>query len=165
VVPGDWNVTGTTDLQNTTLDNYYGGMWYHNYTGTTFPFVSADVYYTLFFTNVTNINGFGSEGIGFELNSNLTTQVNGLYQATYMAIGSGQNNHIYLTTIFVNDENKENCGNHHKMASGGDVITQSGNCFIRLAVGDKVSLRTADLGGEGDGVYYGGNLNLVRVGD
>jgi hypothetical protein len=51
------------------------------------------------------------------------------------------------------------------MASGGDIITQSGNCFIELDVGDKVSLRTADVGNTGTGNYYSSNINLVRIGN
>ena len=160
------NVNTTKDLNvvgNFTGNQIIGGMWYHNHTATVFPFTSSDVYYTLFFTNATNLNGFGTQGIGFGLDSNLTAQVGGLYQAGYTAIGSGQNNHIYRTSIFINDVNQELCETHHKMSAGNDVVTQSGNCFIRLAVGDKVSLRTSDEGGTGDGEYYGGNINLVRV--
>jgi len=51
------------------------------------------------------------------------------------------------------------------MAAGGDVITQSGVCFIYLTSGDKITIRTMDDSGGGTGNYYGGNLNLVRVGD
>jgi hypothetical protein len=150
---------------NITGNGIYGGMWYHNNTLTEIDFASDGVYYTLFMMNATNLNGFGAEGIGFGLNSNLTAQYAGTYQVSYMATGSGQNNHLYRSSIFVNGVNQELCGNSHKMTAGGDIITQSGICMISLAIGDKVSIRTADIGGTGTGNYYSSNLNLFRVGD
>ena len=50
-------------------------------------------------------------------------------------------------------------------SAGGDIFTQSGNCFIELVVGDKVSMRTADIGGSGTANLYSANLNLVRIGN
>jgi len=49
--------------------------------------------------------------------------------------------------------------------AGGDVITQGGLCLITINVGDTVGLATQNLGNTGAGEYYGGNLNLVRVGN
>ena len=115
--------------------------------------------------SATDLNGFSAEGIAIGGASNLTAQVAGVYRVDYMGIGSGQNNHVYLSTIMVNGVEKPECGHHHKMAAGGDVITQSGNCIITLAVGDDVGVSTQDMGGTGDGEYYGGNLNIVRVGN
>jgi len=159
-------INGKLDVKgNITGNQIYGGMFYHNHTATTFTFTAQDTWYPLYFTTATDLNGFSSEGIAVEGVSNLTAQVAGVYQVTYMAIGSGQNNHVYLTTILVNGVEKPECGNHHKMAAGGDVLTQSGNCIITLAIGDDVGLATQDMGGTGDGEYYGGNVNLVRIGD
>ena len=155
---GNLNLTG-----NFTGNQIYGGMFYHNHTGTTLTFTDANTWYPLYFTNATDLNGFSYVG-GFNLSSNLTAQVSGKYQASYMGIGSGQNNHIYLTTIFVDGLEKYECGNHHKMAAGGDVITQSGVCIITINAGETIFLATQDMGGTGDGIYYGGNLNLVRIG-
>jgi len=53
--------------------------------------------------NATHLNGFTHEEDGILIGSNLTTQVAGVYQITYMASGSGQNNHIYYTSIFCNE--------------------------------------------------------------
>jgi len=50
-------------------------------------------------------------------------------------------------------------------SAGGDIFTQSGNCFIELAVGDKVSMRTADVSGGGTANLYSANINLVRIGN
>ena len=112
--------------------------------------------------NATNLNGFNFTG-GFKTNSSLTAGVAGTYQATYMASGSGQNNHVYFTSVFINEVNQDQCENHKKMAAGGDVVTQSGNCIIKLNYNDKVSVRTADIGATGDGEYFSGNINLVRI--
>jgi len=162
----DGTFSGDLDVEgNITGNQIYGGMFYHNHTGTTMSFASADTWYPLYFTDATDLNGFSSEGIAVSGVSNLTAQVAGVYRVDYMGIGSGQNNHIYLSTIMVNGIEKPECGHHHKMAAGGDVITQSGNCIITLAVGDDVGVSTQDMTGTGDGEYYGGNLNIVRIGN
>ena len=151
---------------NFTGNQIYGGMWYHNDSGEELTFANSYTNYTLFMTDAENRNGFGVEGLGVGESSNLTAQVSGLYSATYMAIGDGQNNHEYVTSIYVNEVNKIECKNHHKMSAGGDIITQSGTCFITIMAGDKVSLRIRDEDGAGEtGNYYGANLNLVRIGD
>jgi len=158
-IDGDLDVTG-----NITGNQIYGGMFYHNHTATQLNFAVDGQFYQLFMPNATHINGFSHEDDSLT-GSNLTAQVTGLYQASYMASGDGQNNHEYYTSVFVNEVNQDNCEYHHKMASGGDIITQNGVCFIAVSVGDKISLRTADIGGTGTGNYYSSNLNLVRIGD
>ena len=115
--------------------------------------------------NVTHLNGFTIEGATIGGFTNLTAQISGLYQVTYMASGDGQNNEVYFTSVFIDGVNQDSCENHHKMSAGGDIITQSGNCFVDIVAGEKVSLRTADIGGTGTGNYYSANLNLVRIGN
>jgi len=159
IVEGDLDVTG-----NITGNNHYGGMWYHNHTGTSLNFAVDGTFYQHFFVNSTHNNGFNFEG-GFGIPSNLTVQVSGMYQINYMVSGDGQNNHAYFTSVYVNEINKDNCENHHKMSAGGDVITQSGTCLLRLNAGEKLSLRTADIGGTGTGNYYSSNLDVYRVGN
>lgn len=149
--------------QWTCFTKSYGGMWHHNRTGTELNFAVDGTFYSLFFTNATHLNGFSAEGISYLGASNLTAEVGGVYLANYMASGDGQNNHVYATSVFVNGVNQLNCENEHKMAAGGDIITQSGTCIIEISVGDKVSLRTADIGSTGTGNYYSSNLDLVRV--
>jgi hypothetical protein len=139
-------------------------MYYHNHTATELNFASDGVYYQLFIPSAVNLNGFTHEN-SMTTGANLTAEYSGIYQVTYMSSGDGQNNHEYFTSVFINEVNQDNCENHHKMASGGDIITQSGNCFIELDVGDKVSLRTADVGNTGTGNYYSSNINLVRIGN
>jgi len=149
---------------NAIINNIYGGMWYHNHTATELNFAVDGTYYNLFMTNMTHNNGFTYQG-GFNQTSNLTAQYSGLYQITYMASGDGQNNHEYFTTIFIDETIKPNCENHHKMAAGGDIITQSGNCFLDIVAGEVVSLRAANVGNTGTGNYYSSNINLVRIGN
>lgn len=150
---------------NITGNQFHGEMFYHNHTGTEINFASQGVYYPLFFTNATNLNGFTFEG-GFDIHSNLTAQVAGLYQAIYMASGNGQNNHEYFTTVFINDMDVDSCESHKKMTAGGDIVTMNGNCLIRLAVGDKISLRTTDYSGTGTGNYFSATLDLMmRIGN
>ena len=163
---GDVEVDGSINQTNGnfTGNQIYGGMFYHNHTGTELNFAVQDTWYPLYFTDATDLNGFSYVG-GFDTSSNLTAQVSGKYQASYMGIGSGQNNHIYLTTILIDGVEKPECGNHHKMAAGGDVLTQSGVCIITITAGQTIQLATQDMGSTGTGDYYGGNLNLVRIGN
>ena len=160
------NFTGSANVVgNFTGNQIYGSIFYHNHTATLLNFAIDGVYYYMGMKNATYLNGFKSNNLGASLNSSMTALVSGLYKADYMAVGSGQNNHKYATTIFINEVMQDNCESHHKMSAGGDEITQSGSCFIRLTLNNNVSLRTADDGGTGTGNYYGANLNLVRIGN
>jgi len=138
-------------------------MHYHNHTATQLTFGVANYNYTLFMLNGDYVNGFTANNISWWQNSSLTAQVGGLYQAVYSAIGDGENNDVYVTSIFVNDINIESCDSHKKMAAGGDIVTMNGNCFIELEKGDDVQLKTQNYGGTGVGNYYGANINLVRI--
>lgn len=163
-VSGDVHISGNVEVDgNLTRTSYYGGMWYHNHTGTLINFATSSLFYHLFFVNFTHSNGFAFTG-GFGLNSTLIAQNTGTYLISYMAMGDGQNNHVYRTTVFINETNKDNCENHRKMAAGGDIITQTGTCLLKIYAGDKISLRTADDGGTGTGNYYGANFELTRIG-
>jgi len=140
-------------------------MHYHNYTGRTLTFTTIKNYYYLYFTEIPHLNGFTTNNIGFNLNSSLTTLIPGRYQLIYFAVGSGQNNHEYHIVPFINNVEYDLCEIMKKMSAGGDITPMSGNCFIDLLKGDNVSLRIADYSGSGSGTYYGGNINLLRVGD
>ena len=154
------NVTG-----NITGNNIYGGMHFHDYTGVQIDFTSGNEYYYLWFNQTPHLNGFKANNIGDLLNSSLTTLVDGRYQLIYFAVGSGQNNHQYHVVPFINNTEYDLCETMKKMAAGGDITPMNGNCFIDLKVGQNVSLRIRDYLDTGMGEYYGGNLNLVRVGD
>ena len=159
LIEGDLNVTG-----NFMGNQIYGEMGYHNHTGTTLTFPDTE-WVNLYFTVADNLNGFSYTG-GFMESSNLTCQVAGKYQAIYRLSGSGQNNHVYHSNVFVNNEiNNELCGDHKKMSAGGDIIPMGGSCFIDLNVGDNISVAVRDYEGSGNGDYYSAVLNLVRIGD
>ena len=143
-----------------TLEKYYGEMWYHNHTATPLNFVVSNLFYNLTFSE-SDVNGFTFNNAG----DYLKTLVAGKYLANYMASGSGQNNHVYYTAIFVNGVNQNSSESHKKMTAGGDIVTMTGSGFIDLNVGDRVKLATADIGGTGVGNYYSSNLNLVRIAD
>ena len=165
-IEGDLNIEKDLNQTdgNATINNIYGEMWYHNHTATTINFVVQDTFYPLFFTNATSLNGFTFKG-GSGIASNLTAKYAGKYKACYMASGSGQNNHMYFTSVLINGVGQDNCASHKKMAAGGDVTTMNGCCFIDLNIGDYVSLETMDYGSPGMGGYYSANLNLVRSGN
>jgi len=138
-------------------------MWYHNHTSTSINFATQYENYTLFMTEAEHLNGF-SYTDGGTASTNLTALVGGLYQIVYNAIGDGQNNHIYVTSVFVNNVAMNNCDAHKKMAAGGDIVTMGGNCIIELNSGDDINVGVSDWSGTGTGNYYGANLNLVRIG-
>ena len=165
VTKGDVVLSDNLDVSgNFTGNQIYGGMFYHNHTATEINFAVDGTYYNLFMTNASHLNGFTANNLGSGLNSSLTTNIAGLYKASFMASGSGENNELYYTSIFINEDNQDNCEHHKKLAAGGDVLTQSGSCLINLAVGENVSVRTANIGNTGVGNYYGSNLNLLRIG-
>ena len=156
----DLNVDG-----NFTGNQIYGEMYYHNYTGIELDFAVTETYYNLFATsNGEYNNGFITAG-GYNQTSNLTAQVEGVYDISFGAEGSGQNNHEYHLSLFVNGTEIEKCEVEHKLSAGGDITPMRSRCFYRLYIGDVVDVRIADYTGTGSGMYHGMNLNLVRIGN
>jgi len=153
---------GMIDLTNSYESQpnpYYAEAWFHDHDGITLTFVS-DVWYNLTYNESTNLNGFTWDGDG-----NLTCLVSGLYKVAFTACGSGQNNHIYQLAVGLNGVVQVSTSAHKKMAAGGDETDMGSSGFIRLVVGDYVSLMIRDHGGSGTGLYIHSNLNLVRIGD
>jgi hypothetical protein len=164
-VTANYGIFNNLDVTgNATINNIYGEMWYYNQTATELNFAIDGEFYNIFMTNATNLNGFTFKG-GHMQTSNLTAQHAGIYKASFYASGSGQNNHIYETAIFIDGVEQKNCGHEMKMAAGDDIVTHGSDCLITLNVGSVVDIRTADVGGTGTGNYYDGNLNLVRIGN
>ena len=137
----------------------YAEAWFHDNAGDTITF-AADRWYNLSFNESTYLNGFTWDGLG-----NLTCLVSGLYKVSFIACGSGQNNHIYHLAVGLNGEVQVSTSAHKKMAAGDDETDMGGSGFIRLTAGDYVSLMIRDHGGSGAGLYIHSNLNLVRIGD
>lgn len=159
VISPDLDVTG-----NITTNQFRAEVGYHNHTGTTLAFADG-VWQPLFFTRASTLVGFNFTG-GFLESSNLTCIVQGQYDASYRLSGSGQNNHIYFSTILVNGvEHNDFCGDHKQIAAGGDIIPMGNSCFLNLTQGDDVQVAVMDYGASGNGDYYSGNLNLVRIGE
>lgn len=137
--------------------------YYHNHTATTLPFSIADQYYFLFLTNYTDTVDFDIVNTGFGENTTILVNTTGNYSVDYFASGSGQNNHEYALTLFVNDVAEDKCEVHRKLNSGGDIITMPGSCVLNLNDGDNVSMRIADLGDTGNGMYYLSNIRFVEI--
>lgn len=155
IIGNNLNVSG-----NFTGNQIYGEMWYHNHTATELDFAVDGAYYNLTFNN-SLVNGFTFDDAGDYLESGY----DGVYKASYMASGDGQNNHVYFTSVTVNAVVVDKCESHKKMSAGSDIVTMTGDCFIELTAGDKIRLATADVGATGTGNYYSASLNLVRIGD
>jgi len=153
-----WSENGISPV--ITYYHKYGEAWYHNHTATELTFESAGVYYNLSFDN-SLVNGF----IFNDADDNLEAEYPGTYKVCYHASGSGQNNHIYYTSVKIDGVVQEKCESHKKMAAGDDVTTMGGCCFITLLVGNVVNLATVDAEGTGVGNYYSSNINIIRVGN
>jgi len=159
----DWHITENLDVEgNLTGNQIYGGMSYHNHTATEINFATQYENYTLWMDDADSLNGFShlttSGG-----SSNLTALVSGKYQANIKGIGDGQNNHIYVMSLYVNDVSIDECDAHKKMSAGGDIVTMTSFCIVDLNVDDVIDVKISDWTGTGTGNYYGGNLNLVRI--
>ena len=159
------NIAGEVSMEGTLISNgIYGGMYYHNHTETTITFAVKELYYNMFMSESTHNNGFIFTG-GFMQESNLTALYDGIYNINYYATGSGVNNHRFHLTIFVNEEEKDNCETHWKLPATGDDVTMSGNCLVNISTGENISLRIADFTRTGEGIYIGSNVVLTRVGN
>jgi hypothetical protein len=152
VVVGNVNITG-----NFSGNQFYANACYHNDSGTVLTF-SDGIFYNMTFDGF-DLNGFSSSS------DRITTLVAGKYMVNYVSVGSGQNNHVYISQIAVNNVGKDCTHSHKKMASGGDVTPMPGVGIIDLNVGDVVQIQVADSGASGDGIYYGSSMNLIRIGD
>ena len=159
IYAGTIGVTNNLNVNGNITGNFYSAeMWYYNHTPTQLNFAVDGVYY--------NLNFDESDTYGFTFNDAedaLIVNYSGHYKACYMASGDGQNNHVYYTTIKINNVNQDPCESHKKMTAGGDIVSMNGCCILNLSVGDKLNIGTADVGGTGTGNYYSSNLNLVWV--
>jgi len=161
----DLNTTNSTTFANLNVTenitgNYFcAEAYFHYHTGRIMTFVN-DVYYNLTFNATTYMNGFTYDG-----DANLTCTMPGRYAANFQASGSGQNNKIYYLSVGINGVEQIATAVHKKLTAGGDILTMTGTGFLNLTNGDVVSLMIREVSGGGAGVYYGSNLNLVRIGD
>ena len=147
---------------NFTGDQFYAQVTYHNHTPTEINFGTQGVFYNMTFTTKegAEMNGFITDGT-----HSITVKKAGLYLTNYYTIGSGQNNHEYVSTIRVNGVTQNFTSSHKKLGAGGDILTMGAGGLVHLSVNDVVTLGVTDIDGTGTGNYYGMSMSLVRVGD
>ena len=167
-VAGNVNIVGNLNQTNgnASYNSYYGEMYYHNQSGEELSFSVQNTFYPVWFDKYDFINGFSYAG-GYKESSNLTSEISGLYKVSYRLVGSGDNNHVYVTTVIVNgvDYNSGKCYDYKKLSAGGDQVPMGTSCFVRLDMGDTISVAVKDTTGTSTGDYYLGSINLVRIGD
>jgi len=145
----------STDVIPYSSPSYYGGMWFHNDSGIVSTFNSS--FKKVYFNHSDFIYGFTF------LNSTLTNILSsGVYQVNYDIIGVGLNNHEYHSYVFVN-ELLINSTLGHTVADAVNQVSMSGLGFIRLEVGDNISLRIADMTSSSTGTQISSNLNIVKI--
>ena len=95
IVGGNADISGNANVSgNLTGNLFHGEMWYHNHTATPLNFAVDGRYYNLTFDS-SLVNGFTFNDAGDYLESVYA----GTYSASYMASGSGQNNHVYYLSL------------------------------------------------------------------
>lgn len=173
VTTKDLNASGITSLRNTTIvgnlnqtsgnatiNGIYGGIYYHNDSGGTFPFASEDVFYNFTYGNCGVQNGF----ICNSTTGTLTAQFDGVYKINYIATGTGVNNHLYHIRVAINDIGQNNTESHGLYGSG-TTLTLTGMGHIRINATQRINLQIEDSSGTGDGTVYNWNFVLERIGN
>jgi len=163
------DVNGTTlvreDLEvshNITGNLIHGQIVWFNASGTELNFATQGYFYNM--TYQTD-GGIYTNGIVNRTDHSLMVLQDGLYSYDYSAIGSGQNNHIYMSRLAVNGAGYNFTGDLRKMTAGGDIVTMGKQGSISLSSDDEVSVQVADLSDTGTGDYHGMQLDLTRIGD
>lgn len=145
---------------NIFVNRIYGGIYFHSEAGGTIEFAVQDTYYDFNYGTCGALNGFVCDGNA----GTLTATYGGEYTVNYLASGTGSNNHVYHTMVFVNDANNINTIAHATVASG-TVTDMAGLGHIRVNAGQVVKLKIADSSGTSTGTVYNWNMILDRVGN
>ena len=149
----------TVITQYSTTGIYYGEVYYRNPNGVTLTMTEGQ-YYNLNY-NTTTYN----KGVYLRPDlSNITVNHTGLYDISFLSIGSGENNHEYILGLKVNDVGQQTTTTRRKMAAGGDIVTMAGHGILSLNAGDNVTMFIRDITSNGDGVYYKSNVNIKYLG-
>ncbi len=159
-VNGDVNILGNINAfdGNANVNFILGTAWYHNHAGMTLNFDTANTWYKFNMTTNNRLNGFHM------VDGNFQVEESGLYRIDYSADGKGANNHVYLTTIMVNDVNKDNCSSYQTLPAANDYIPMHGFCYLDLLAGDYVTLAVMDDGGTSTGTVYNYDVAIERKG-
>jgi len=137
---------------------HFEAYWKHT-EGLTLSYDVQNYYYTLMYNTSTQNNGFVFESD----NENITVNNTGVYQILFSAVGSGQNNHEYVLSVAINGICKEQASVKQKLSAGRDETTMNGQVILSLTAGDKITIKTKDASGTGDGEYYHANINIVWI--
>lgn len=138
-------------------EGVYGGFEYFNSTGADFNFVQPNTYYEFYggecgLTNKVSCN-----------QTNITIQEEGVYRITYGATGVGDNNHLYITAVSINDVIQNNTRDLME-TSAQEMKKMRGDGEFLLSEGDVVKLEIQDTTSSSSGVVFEFDLNLQRVG-
>lgn len=95
---------------------------------------------------------------------NLIIQSAGEYLINYTVSFEGGVNSLYGISVGLNHARQENCYAHRQIGTAADVGDASGNCFLDLAVGDKVVLFIEDETTPVSNAYiHMANLSIEQV--
>jgi hypothetical protein len=160
------NVSITTNLDvtnNFTGNQIYGEMHFHNDSTGNVTVLTEDLW-----GNVTafgqGYNGQFLNGFSFGNEFVLTAQVAGLYDIGYHISFSGTANNKYHAAVGVNGEIQFNTESHDRISNAADILHTSGTGYIRLTVGDEVTLMQMNEDSSGDATVLSTNVNLERIG-
>ena len=153
VLVNDLNADGNSFSQT-----ILGTAWYNNLAGMSLNFATANTWYKFNMTTNNRLNGFHL------VDGNFQAEVDGLYRIDYTAEGAGANNHIYVTSILVNDVNQDNCNSYETMSAGGDITPMDAFCYLDLQAGDYVTLGVLDWSGTETGTVYNYDVAIERHG-
>lgn len=142
------------------LNENYAEVYFRNQSGVTIIFSSANKFYNMTFYHATKINGFTNIS-----NTTLRVDVAGRYLVNYVAIGSGINNHEYVTSVGINGNPQQSTTTRKRMTAGDDITPMNGNGIIDLAADDLVTLMIKDYDSTSEGTQYGMTLTLLRIGN
>jgi len=145
---------------NSSINNFYAGMWFFNQSGT--PLTLDGTYRKI-------NNTYSNSNNGFIFHSNNTLELinpqgAGLYRIEWKSEGTGVQNHVYLGYSYINEVQQNNTVGH-AIGQASSAIKFNGFGYIRLNQYDNVTIRLADTSGTSSGTAIDGNVLLERVGN
>lgn len=164
ILNGDGNITINGNINqttgNSTINNYYGGMYTTSEIGVTGMLLNSTLQ-KVNFTTSDSLNGF------IFIDNNRALELidgAGMYRVEWRTEKVGTNNHEYHGYIYIN-EVQQNKTFDRSIAQVSNSLRMLGFGFIRLNKYDNVTLRLADISGTSTPTVYIKNVNLMRVGN
>ena len=157
---GDLNVTGDIDAFDGNVNGnvVLGTAWYSNLGGESVAFTVKNTWYKFNMATNNRLNGFHI------VDGNFQAEVDGLYRIDYTAEGEGANNHLYITTILVNDANQDSCNSYETMPAANDIRPMDSFCYLDIRAGDYITLAVMDWTGTETGTVYNYDIAIERKG-